>query len=126
MSDVELAEAARPVLDGQYSREIEAAKALFQARLGQRRATTDINEAARAATNGAVELLLVDIDRVIPGTVDDTDGKISLASAAGASNYDVLDEITGRAILTGAKFLGLRQADIPDGTPIAAILRYPI
>ena len=126
MSDVELAEAARPVLDGKYSSEIEAAKALYQVRLGQRRATTDMNEAARAATKGAVELLLVDIDCVIPGTVDDTDGKVSLASAAGASTYDVLDEITGRAILTGARFLGVRQTDLPDGAPLAATLRYPI
>jgi hypothetical protein len=126
MSNVELAEAARPLLDGQYSREIEAAKQLFQARLGQRRATTDINEAARAATNGAIEMLLVDIDCNLPGTVDDADGKVSFASVAGASNYDVIDEIAGRAILTGAKLLGVRQADLPDRAPLAAILRYPI
>ena len=75
----ELASAARQVLDRIYAGEVDAAKALFQTRLGQRRATTDIGEAARAATNGAVELLLVDIDHAIPGTVDETDGAVSLA-----------------------------------------------
>ncbi|MFM9849705.1 MAG: hypothetical protein ACKVP3_21415 [Hyphomicrobiaceae bacterium] len=126
LSDSELASAARPVLDRLYAAEIDAARALFQKRLGQRRTTTDIGEAARAATNGAVELLLVDIDHVIPGTVGETDGAVSLSSAASAASYDVIDEIAGCAVVTGAKFLGLRQSDIPEGAPLAAILRYPI
>ncbi len=125
-SDGELADAARAVLDRHYAGEIEAAKVLFQTRLGQQRATTDIGVAARAATYGAIALLLVDIDQVIPGTVDETDGSVTLASAANATNYGVLDEITGRAILGGAKVLGVRHADIPDGAPLAAILRYSI
>ena len=73
-----------------------------------------------------MELLLVDIDHVIPGTVDETDGVVSLASTASAASYDVIDEIAGRAIPTGAKVLGVRRADIPDEAPLAAILRYPI
>jgi hypothetical protein len=79
LSDQELASATRAILDRVYAKEIDAAKRLFQTRLGQRRATTDIGEAARAATNGAVELLLVDIDRVIPGTVSEIGGEVSLA-----------------------------------------------
>jgi hypothetical protein len=125
LSDHELASATRAILDRLYAKEVETAKGLFQTRLGQRRATTDIGEAARAATNGAVELLLVDIDHVIHGTVDEIDGSVTLASAASAASYDVIDEIVGRAILTGAKFLGVRRADIPKGAPLAAILRYP-
>jgi len=126
LSDHELASAARAILDRIYTKEVEAANGLYQTRLGQRRATTDIGEAARAATNGAVELLLVDIDRTIPGTVGETDGAVSLAAAAGPASYDVVGEIAGRAILAGARFLGLRRADIPGEAPLAAILRYPI
>ena len=126
LSEHELASAARSVLDRVYAREIEAARDLFQTRLGQRRATTNIGEAARAATNGAVDLLLVDIDRTIPGTVGDTDGAVSLATSASATSYDVVDEIAGRAILAGARFLGVRRQDIPDQAPLAAILRYQI
>ncbi len=126
MSDSELAKAARAVLDGYYASEIEAAKALFQKRFGQHRATTDLQAAARAATFGAVELLLVDIDEQLPGTVDDTDGSIALASDASAASYGVIDEIAGRAILAGAKVLAVRRADIPDGAPLAAVLRYPL
>jgi hypothetical protein len=126
LSDHELASAARAILDRVYAKEVDAAKGLFQTRLGQRRATADIGEAARAATNGAVELLLVDIDRSLPGTVSEADGAISLAAAAGPASYDVIDEIAGRAIAAGARFIGVRGADIPGEAPLAAILRYPI
>jgi hypothetical protein len=125
LSNAELADAARPVLDQHYKDEIRAAKAQFAARLGDRRATTDLDEIARAATNGAIQLLMVDIDRVIPGTVD-VAGRVSLASDSSAQTYDVLDEVAGRAILGGAAFLGMREADLPDRAPLAAILRYPI
>lgn len=125
MSDSALAEAARSVLNGHYAAEIERAKALFQTRIGQRRATTDLRNAARAATFGAIELLLVDIDDVLPGTVDDADGSVLIAEEAGASSYSVIDEIAGRAILSGAKVLAVRRGDIPDGAPLAAVMRYP-
>jgi hypothetical protein len=126
MSDGELAASARPVLDGHYAAEIEAAKALYRTRFGQHRATTDLQTAARAATLGAVALLLVDIDQVVPGTVDETDGAVSLAAAADAASYGVIDEIAGRTILAGGKVLAVRRADIPDGAPLAAVLRYPV
>jgi hypothetical protein len=126
MSESELAGAARGVLDGYYAAEIEAAKALFHERVGQHRATTDLGAAARAATFGAVELLLVDINEVLPGTVGDTDGSVVLAEDAGAASYGVIDEIAGRAILSGAKVLAVRRADIPDEATLAAVLRYPV
>ncbi len=125
-ADTVLASSAREVLDQLYASETDMAKTLYKTRHGQRRATTDIGEAARAATNGAIELLLVDIDKVLPGTVDDIEGKVSLAAAASAGSYDVIDEITGRAILAGAKVLGVRKGDVPGNAPLAAILRYPL
>ena len=126
MSESELASATRSVLDGLYASQIETATALFHERVGQHRATTDLRAVARAATFGAVELLLVDIDEVMPGTVDETDGSVSLATKAGAVSYGVIDEIAARAILSGAKVLAVHRADMPDGEPVAAILRYPI
>jgi hypothetical protein len=101
LSDNELADAARSVLNGLYAAQVVAARELFQTRLGQRRATTGVGEAARAATKGAVEVLLVDIDHSLPGTVGDLEGEVSLASAPSPASYDVIDEIAGRCIVTG-------------------------
>jgi hypothetical protein len=124
LSDSELASAARPVLDKSYAAEVADAVGQLETR-GQQRTATDLNEAARAATHGAIKVLLVDIDRIIPGTVDEA-GDVSEAAKAGPGNYDVIDEIAGRAIDTGAKVLAVRQADIPGGAPLAALLRYPL
>jgi hypothetical protein len=126
MSDGELAGAARPVLDQHYRDEVAIAKTQFETRLGEHRATTDLAKIARAATNGAISLLMVDIEKTIAGTVSDTDGAVSLSNGAAPMDYDVLDEIAGRAILNGAKFLALRAPDLPDTASLAAILRYPI
>lgn len=126
MSDGDLAGAARSVLDGFYAAEVARATALFHERVGQHRATTDLHAIARAATFGAVDLLMVDIDEVLPGTVDETDGSVSFAEEAGADSYGVIDEIAGRAILAGAAVLAVRRADMPDDAPVAAILRYAV
>ncbi|MCA8869771.1 MAG: hypothetical protein KDA67_14040 [Rhodobacteraceae bacterium] len=126
MSKIALATAVRSVLDGHYAAQIEAARGLYHERAGQRRATSELNDIARAATFGAVDLLLVDIDEVVPGTVGASDGVVTLASTAGAGSFGVIDEIAGRAILAGAEVLAVRRADMPDGAPAAAILRYPV
>lgn len=126
LKDHQLAEVARSILDGVYAGEIAAAKALFQTRLGQGRATANLGEVARAATFGAVDVILADIDTTVPGTVDDSTGVVTLSAAPDAVNYDVVDEIVGRAVLSGAKVLGVRRADIPDGGPVAAVLRFPV
>jgi hypothetical protein len=80
MSESALASASRAILDGLYATQIEAACALYQLRVGQNRASTDLQAVARAATFGAVELLLVDIDEVVPGTVDAIEGAVTLAT----------------------------------------------
>ena len=94
------------------------------ARENEGRATTDIAQAARAATYGAVETMLVDIDEVIPGTVDETNGAVNFSKSANATDYGVVDEIASRVIRSGGRILGVRKADIPGGKSLAAILRY--
>lgn len=123
-SDGELAQASRRILDGLLRAELEELRGLFKTRAAQGRTTTDIAHAARAATFAAVAVLLVDIDEVVPGEVDD-EGRVELSDAASAKCYGVVDEIAARALLSGARVLGVRRADIPGGGSLAAILRYP-
>lgn len=126
VADHELGSRARAVLDAAHARRIAGLVAQFAERRGEGRATADIADAARAATFGAVETLLVDIDTVVPGRVDEATGAVSFADAPGAGSYGVVDEIAGRVILAGGRVLGVRHDDLPDGAPLAAILRYPV
>lgn len=125
-SEAELAAAVRPVLDAHYARQLDEFRALFEVRAGQNRTTTDISDAARAATYGNIAALLVDIDSVVDGTIDEETGAVTFDDSADATNYGVVDEIAGRALRTGAQVIGVRKDDIPDRKPLAAILRSPL
>lgn len=126
LSEAALESAARPVLDEHYADQIKAFHKLFDERTGQQRTTTDISDAARLATFGAIDRLLVDIDGVVDGTVDDETGEVTFGSEGDAVNYGIVDEITGRALRTGAKVMAVRRSDIPGGHELAVIARYPI
>lgn len=125
MSDAELAAEARPILDALHADRLAEVRALFEQRKDAGRATKDVSQTARAATMGAVDTLMVDIDRVVPGTVDDA-GAVTFAEAASAETYGVIDEIAGRVIRSGGIVLGARAEDIPGDTGLAAILRFAV
>ena len=125
-SEGDLAAAARPILDTHYETLIADFHALFDTRKGQHRTTTDIVDAARAATFGNIDRLLVDIDEVVDGVVDEETGAVTFDESGDAQNYGVVDEIAGRALRTGARVLGVRKGDIPYGQSLAAILRTPL
>lgn len=124
MSEAELAAAARPILDEIYAGRLTSWRETFAQREPVGRTTTDVAHAARAATYGIVQSILVDIDAVLPGTIDETTGAIAFDKDATSDNFGLIDEIARRALLGGADVLAVRATDIPGGTPLAAILRY--
>ncbi|MFO7690898.1 MAG: hypothetical protein R6W83_10170 [Cryobacterium sp.] len=128
--DADLAAAARTILAARYTEQLQELKAHITAQVPQGRAVTDLSDIARAATFGAVDLLMVDIERVIPGTVDDTSGAITFADAGAVldpdapPHYGVVDEIVRRALSSGARVLGVTAADVPGGGEAAATTRF--
>ena len=126
LSEGELADRARPILDKHYAEQLAQIRGTFEQRASERRTTNDLSDAARAATFGAIDTLLIDIDSVVPGFVDEETGEVTLVEVDDAKAYGVVDEIAGRAFGTGAKVLGVRRDDIPGGGDLAAILRHQI
>jgi len=124
VSDRELAARTRTVLDDFYAAQLRDVQELYGQRSADGRALSDVAEVARAASFGAVETLLVDIDAAVPGSVDDETGAIAFAHAASGDVHDVTDEIARRAWLSGARVLAVRRGDIPGRGALAAILRY--
>lgn len=74
----------------------------------------------------AVESLLIDMDAVVPGSIDD-EGRIRVEDEGDVSNYGVTDEIARRVILAGGEVLVVRADELRDGSsPVAATLRYAV
>jgi release factor family 11 len=125
VSDEELAAQARPVLDVAYADELAAIRELYDLRSSHGRASSDVATVARAATYGAVDTLLADIDGKLPGVVDEESGAVTLAEDDAVS-YGVVDEVARRVVLSGGRVLAVRGPDIPGGGPMAAVLRYAL
>jgi hypothetical protein len=124
-SPADLAAAVREVLDDLYSADLARLRERFDEMRSRDRASADVVDVARAATFGAVDTVLVDIDAIVPGALDETTGAL-LAEDSEAGPYGVVDEIARRAFLSGARVVAVRADDIPGGGPVAAILRYAV
>ncbi len=124
--DADLVLSARSVLDQLHASQLQALHELYQRRGAEGRAAQDIADVARAATRGAVEVVFVDIDEVIPGSVDETTGALTLGATDDAASYGVVDEIAQRLWLSGGRVLAVRRDDVPGRNSVAAILRYPL
>jgi Bacterial archaeo-eukaryotic release factor family 11 len=122
--DAELIESARRLLDEIYAAELRTIHETYALRVSQRRASADVADVARAATYGLVDTVLVDIDEVVPGQVDEETGAITIDDTDDAINYGVVDEIARRVWLNGGQVLAVRRSDIPGNGSVAAILRY--
>jgi hypothetical protein len=125
-SDAELAAAARTVLDELNAAALADVHGLYRRREAESRAAADLAVIARAATFGAVDTVLVDIDQSVSGSVDEETGAIELSTANDAVDYGVVDEIVRRVWHSGGTVLAVRQEDVPGGGPAAAILRYAL
>jgi hypothetical protein len=123
-SDAELTESSRRVLDDLYAAELRTVPETYALRATQRRASAAVADVARAATYGLVDTVLVDIDAVVSGYLDEETGAITIDDTGDAVNYGVVDEIARRVWLNGGNVLAVRRADIPGNGSVAAILRY--
>jgi hypothetical protein len=124
VSDGQLAASARGLLDDLYAAELRTIQETYALRASERRASSDVADVARAATYGLVDTVLVDIDEVLPGHVDEESGAVVFDDEGDAVNYGVVDEIARRAWMNGGKVLAVRRDDIPGKGSVAAILRY--
>lgn len=122
----DLVSGARTVLDEVYAAQLREIHELYERREAEGRAATDVADVARAATYGAVDTVLADIDEVVPGSIDDETGAVTFASRDDAVSYGVVDEIVRRVWLSGGRVLAVRGNDIPGRGSVAAILRYAV
>lgn len=121
VADHDVVAAARAVLDRIHAAELAKLVERFQQRVGQGRTATDLADVARAATYGAIDVLIVDIGSEVTGTVSD-EGELTLGDGPGT--YNVVDEVARRVVATRGRVVAVRADEVPGGTAVAATLRY--
>jgi hypothetical protein len=98
---------------------------LFGTRRSNGLAASGIKDVAVAATAAAVDELLFNADAVIEGNVDEF-GTVRVGEAAEPPVYNVVDEIAARVLRSGGRVRGVHNEDLLDGSPVAAMLRFPV
>jgi hypothetical protein len=126
ISEADLASESRTILDELFVEKMAGLRDRFAVREEQGLATIDIAYAARAATFGAVATVMVDVDAVVHGSIDEETGSVTYAQAGDPGAYGVIDEIARRTLATGGEVLALRAEDMPNGAQVAAILRFAV
>ncbi len=79
---------------------------------------------AKAAIDGRVATLLIEADRLIPGTIDVERGKITLGDLADPDVDDVLDDLGERVIKAGGEVVIVPAERMPTKSGAAAIYRF--
>ncbi len=79
---------------------------------------------AKAATEGRIATLLIEADRLIPGTIDVAGGKIIPGELADPEVDDVLDDLGERVLKAGGEVVIVPAERMPSKTGAAAIFRF--
>lgn len=124
-TDSELDELVRPILDDLHTQQVHDARDVFDARVSEGRTALDLGDVARAATRGAVDTVLVDIDASIPGSIDEDTGVVHVDAVDDTINYGIVDEIVRRVLVSRGRVIAVRADEVPGDSGVAAILRYP-
>jgi len=120
----ELAAMAAPILDVVHTKELATQVTRFEEASSPDLTDSTLEGVAVAATSKAIDTLFVDIDQHIPGYVDELSGVITRSETEDAFDYDVVDEIVRRALLSDARVIAVRAGEVPGAGPVAAILRF--
>jgi hypothetical protein len=122
LTDAQLAEGAREILDALYAADLADVHSTFLERESSGRSATDLSDLAHAAARGAVGTLAVDMDAVVAGSVED-DGSLTFDAD---SDLNVLEEIARLTLAHGGRVLSLRASDLPGEAQAVGILRYAL
>lgn len=88
------------------------------------RATDVLDEIATAALDGRVETLLVEADRLVPGYVDTSSGKIVGSELVDPSVDDVLDDLGEHVLKTGGEVVIVPAERMPTESGATATYRF--
>lgn len=96
----------------------------FEASRSENRSGADLAEIARAAAAGRISTLLIEADRLTPGSFDPSTGSIEFGRLDDPSVDDLLDDLGEHALRTGGEVVIVPAERMPTDTGAAAIYRF--
>jgi hypothetical protein len=107
-----------------YLARLEGLKEKFRSVLAQQSGSGDLADVAKVAIAGRVETLLVEADRVIPGTLDRTAGSIHPAGRSSSHVDDMLDDLAELVLCKAGEVVVVPRERMPTDSGLAAIYRF--
>lgn len=96
----------------------------FGAATAKGQGANQLDEIAKAAIDGRIATLLIEADRLIPGTIDAASGKIFAGDLDHPEVDDVLDDLGERVLKTGGEVVIVPAERMPTKSGAAAIYRF--
>lgn len=107
-----------------YLQRLEGLLDAFNAARTKGGSSDDLSDIARAAVGGRVATLLIEADRLIPGTVDQDTGAIAASKLSDPAVDDLLDDIGERVLRARGEVVIVPADRMPSQSGLAAIYRY--
>jgi hypothetical protein len=120
----ELQKKAWGLVEPYFLRVREEARAKYKQLAGSDRASNDMKKIIPAAYDGRIELLFVAVGIQRWGTFDPVTLSIHLHEDPEPGDEDLLDFTALHTLLTGGTVYAMKPEEVPDGAPLAAVLRH--
>lgn len=122
--DDELHKAAWDVVYPVFKRAQADAIARYKQLEGTGQTTHGIEATATAALQGKVESLFIDTELEIWGKFDEAEQKIIVSQTQQPDDIELINETALAVLATGGRVFTMKSEEIPNGGPVAAVLRY--
>lgn len=124
LSPAELQSRAWPLVAAYFAREREEALSRFGDGSAHGLTASRLQDVLLAAHDGRVAALFVALGVQGWGVFSAEERRVEVHAAFVPGDEDLMDAAVVRALLTGAAVHVMAPADVPNGEPIAALLRY--
>jgi hypothetical protein len=120
----EIREKVWKAFEKRYLAQLAAIREDYGTAAARGQATQQLNDAAKAAAEGRVGILLIDAERTMPGEIDRGTGELRPVRVPDGAAGDMLDDLAELGLKTGANVVVTRRDQMPTDTGLAAIFRY--
>ena len=124
MSPDTLRERAWQLIQPHYLNRLSGLIDAYGVAKGKTQGSELLDDIAKAAVEGRVATLLIEADRLIPGTIDAASGKVSMDKLGDPSVDDLLDDLGELVLKSGGEVVMVPAERMPSTTGAAAAFRF--